>query len=210
MILPAMKKVLGFTIIELMTVVAVLGVALAIGVPTMSDFLLNNRLVSDVNSLSSALTLARSEAIKQNQRVVVCASTDKSTCNAGSVWETGWIVFVDRNANLLPDYGADGCADGATDDCLLIAEAALPGAENAASASGHKIVVRSGTAIGNAISYNGSGVPRCAGAACTPADSLFTICDRRGATHARALAISQTGRASVTETRLDGTALTCP
>lgn len=205
-----MNRTRGFTIIELMTVVAVLGVALAIGVPSMSSFLLDNRLVSDLNSLSSALTLARSEAIKQNRRTVVCASVDGATCVTDGKWEKGWMVFVDRNANLTPDFGVgDGCADGATDDCLLLAEHALPGAENVGH-SGQLISLRAGTGIGNVIAYNGSGTPRCAGANCVNANTYFTICDNRGAGHARGLAISQTGRASVIETLLDGSALVCP
>ena len=213
-----MNRTRGFTIIELMTVVAVLGVALAIGVPSMSSFLLNNRLVSHLNSLSSTLTLARSEAVKRNQWTVVCGSSNGTTCVTDGKWETGWIAFVDRTTPHVippvPDFtaGVDGCAENAPagEDCLLIAEAALPGAGNVGQTSGQLMSLRGGTSIGNFIVYSGSGTPRCGGVDCVNVNTYFTICDHRGASHAHALAISKTGRASVIETRLDGSALTCP
>ena len=214
-----MNRTRGFTIIELMTVIAVLGVALAIGVPSFSGFLQDNRLVSHLNSLSSTLSLARSEAIKQNARVVVCGSTNGTACNAAGAWEKGWIAFVDRNADLAPDFPTSptaGCAAGVSDDCLLAAEAAIPGAENVGNASGHLITVKGAPGIGNLIAYNGTGTARCDAnldgtlEACVDAATYFVICDRRGNAHARGVSISQTGRVGViAASQFNGAALDC-
>lgn len=216
-----MNRTRGFTLIELMTVIAVLGVALAIGVPSFSGLLQDNRLVSHLNSLSSTLSLARSEAIKQNARAVVCGSTNGTTCNAVGAWEQGWIAFIDRSIppNLVPDFGATpttGCASGATSDCLLATEAAIPGATNVGGATGQLMTIKGAPGIGNLIAYNGSGTARCDAnldgklEACVDAATYFVICDRRGNTHARGVSISQTGRVGViANSRFNGAALDC-
>ncbi|MEE2984075.1 MAG: prepilin-type N-terminal cleavage/methylation domain-containing protein, partial [Pseudomonadota bacterium] len=64
-ILSPMNRQLGFTIIELMVAIAVLGVLMGIRVPGMQSFLQNSRLTSQINLLSTSLAIARSEAIKK-------------------------------------------------------------------------------------------------------------------------------------------------
>lgn len=204
--LPYMQRTRGFTIIELMTVVAVLGVALGIGVPAMNQFILDNRLTSQLNSLSSALAVARSEAIKQNQRTVVCVSSDGATCAvSGTDWNNGWIVFVDRNTDFIPDLsGADGCAAGATNDCLISVQGNLNGVNT----------LRGATGVKKLIAYLGNGTAGCPGvgtktASCVNASSYFVLCDQRGATYAKAFAISSTGRTSIITSKPNGGALAC-
>jgi type IV fimbrial biogenesis protein FimT len=75
----------GFTLIELMVTVAILAIALGIAMPSFQDFVRRNHLAAANNNLASALSLARSEAIKRAARVTV-ASAD---------WSGGWQVFVD-------------------------------------------------------------------------------------------------------------------
>jgi len=202
-----MKRHCGFTIFELMLTVAVLAIGLAIGVPRMQSFILDNRLVSQINTLNSALALARSEAVKQNQLTVVCVSTDGAVCATDANWSEGWMVFVDRNGNLAPDFGADdGCAEDSVDDCLVAVEAAMAGANTLAGATG----------VPSVIAFNGMGIARCdadedgATEACEVDDAYFTLCDFRGAAHARALAISQTGRTAPSATSPTGDPLECP
>ena len=205
-ILEHMKSTRGFTIIELMTTIAVFGVMLAIGTPAMKQTILNNRLVSQLNALGSSLALARSEAVKQNQLAVVCVSTDGAACAAGEDWNKGWMIFVDKNGDLSPDFGGgDGCADGSDDDCLIASEAALTG----------QATLRGADSVPAVIAYNGSGTARCdadddgALENCVNADTYFVLCDERGDSHARALAVSQTGRTAILTTQIDGTALEC-
>lgn len=82
----------GMTVVELMIVTVVLAVILLIGVPTFRDASLGSRLAAAANDLLASVQLARSEAIKRNQTVTLCASADGATCAGGGGWEQGWIV----------------------------------------------------------------------------------------------------------------------
>lgn len=202
-----MNKRLGFTIIELMITITVLGIGLAIGVPAMNQFVLDNRLVSQINTLNSSLALARSEAVKQNELAVVCVSSDGSSCADNTAWTEGWIIFTDRNDNLSADLGGgDGCAEGAANDCLLAIEPKVMGTNT----------LIAGTGVPGLIAFNGTGVARCDKnkdgdlEACVLTDTYFTLCDDRGAAYARALAVSKTGRTSSIKTNPAGGALVCP
>ncbi|MFK8028305.1 MAG: GspH/FimT family pseudopilin [Gammaproteobacteria bacterium] len=92
------KHLAGFTIIELMLTIAVAAVMLSVGVPSFQSLMERNQLTSGINQFISSMSLARSEAIKRNQRVSICPSSDGEAC-VGNQYENGWIIFVDRNAN---------------------------------------------------------------------------------------------------------------
>ncbi|MDD2162199.1 GspH/FimT family pseudopilin [Pseudomonas sp. MIL19] len=81
----------GFTLVELMIVLAVLAVLLGIAAPSMSQFTFSGKLRSYSNEVVASAVLARSEAIKRNQVVTLCVSSNGTSCAAGS-WESGWIV----------------------------------------------------------------------------------------------------------------------
>lgn len=87
----------GFTLIELMIVVAVAAVLAVVMVPGLREFVQNNRLAGQSNEFLTSLMLARSEALKRGQPVSVCHSADGSSC--GGSWADGWIVFTDDAAS---------------------------------------------------------------------------------------------------------------
>ncbi len=89
----------GFSLIELLITLAVIVVLLTVGVPAFSTVVKNSRLATATNELTTALNLARSEAIKRGLRVSVCKSADGATCAAVNGWDQGWIVFTDNNNN---------------------------------------------------------------------------------------------------------------
>lgn len=89
----------GFTLIELMVTIAVMAVLLGIAVPSFNDALLGNKLSSHANSLVASINMARSEAIKRNRRVTLCASADGATCATSGGWEQGWVVQYDADNN---------------------------------------------------------------------------------------------------------------
>jgi type IV fimbrial biogenesis protein FimT len=100
----------GFTVIELMTTITVAGVLLAVGIPSFREITRNNRVTSAQNDLVTALTLARSEALRQATPVSVCASANGTSCLSGSGptdWSTGWIVFVDATTPGTIDAPTD-------------------------------------------------------------------------------------------------------
>ena len=99
---------LAFTLMELMVVLAIAGVLLTLAVPNIQSFLKNNRMTGVANDMLTALTIARSESIKLQQPVAVCASTTPKdpnpTCTVGT-FTPGWVVWVDANNNGLHDNG---------------------------------------------------------------------------------------------------------
>jgi type IV fimbrial biogenesis protein FimT len=97
----------GFTMLELVMVMMIVGILAAIGVPSFKYITASNRIATEINGLVGDLQYARSEAIKQGLPVTVCASTDQLTCANSSTWTTGWIVFVDMNADKIVTANVD-------------------------------------------------------------------------------------------------------
>ena len=116
-----MGKITGFTLIELLITIVVVSILLAAGVPSLMEFIRNNRLTTQANSLVISIQLARSEAVKRGTGAVICASSDQATCSSDDNWTTGWIVFSDvgQDGNLDLDADGDGDEDCLTDDCIV-------------------------------------------------------------------------------------------
>jgi type IV fimbrial biogenesis protein FimT len=90
----------GMTLIELMLGLTVLGILVAIAVPSFRGYATASRATAATNSLVTALSLARSEALRRSTIVRVCASADQGSCSgAVNGWSAGWIVFADNDAN---------------------------------------------------------------------------------------------------------------
>jgi type IV fimbrial biogenesis protein FimT len=77
----------GFTLVELLVVVAVFGILTTIATPSFSEFGRNQRIRATGFDLVGDLQLARSEAIKRASEVTI-ASADGG-------WAGGWTVTVD-------------------------------------------------------------------------------------------------------------------
>ncbi|KQQ42508.1 type-4 fimbrial pilin related signal peptide protein [Duganella sp. Leaf126] len=88
----------GFTLVELLTVLAVAGVLLATAAPSYQQLIERQQLRAAVADLVAAIDLARAQAIARG-RIVMLAPLDPG----GIDWRGGWIVFVDANDNRRPD-----------------------------------------------------------------------------------------------------------
>src|SRR5690554_5825132 len=77
-------RVSGFTLVELMVTLGVAAILLSIGVPAFGDYVANQRVRGSAQTVFSALSLARAEAIKRNAEVEVKAH--------GDGWSRGWRV----------------------------------------------------------------------------------------------------------------------
>jgi type IV fimbrial biogenesis protein FimT len=100
---PQAAKVRGITLVETLVVLSILGILGAIAVPSFQSTIESNRRQAYANQLFEDLAFARSEAIKRGVRVVVCASSNGTQCSGEPNWKVGWMVFVDLDADSMPD-----------------------------------------------------------------------------------------------------------
>lgn len=102
-----MQRELGFSLMELMVVLALAAVILGIGAPNFAEFRANNRLTGAANDYLAGILSARSEALKRQAPVAMCPSDNPgdpdAICSDGAF--TGWITFVDENNDCLRDVG---------------------------------------------------------------------------------------------------------
>ena len=77
----------GFTLIELIITMTIVGIVASIGIPAMSGFVAGQRVKTASFDVMSSIILARSEALKRN-RVVTVTPT-------GGGWAEGWSIAVD-------------------------------------------------------------------------------------------------------------------
>ncbi len=190
----------GFTLLELMMTLTVVGILVGIGVPSMRTMVLNNRLTSLGNDMLASLQHARTEAIKRQSNVVLCAVADSTVanpiCTNGAA--TGWIVFQDTNGNWQADANEPIIERHPAIDPLIMVRA-----------DGQAVVAFAST--GFALPA-GLQVPM----------RNIVLCDSRGViasgstSSARAVLISATGRARVAALQADvllalaATGGTCP
>jgi type IV fimbrial biogenesis protein FimT len=97
------KAASGFTLMDLLVTLTVLGILVAVGIPSFSSVIRNNRIAANTNELVTSLTYARSEAMKRGDVVAVCPSADGENCADSNDWSTGWFVFIDNNADGARD-----------------------------------------------------------------------------------------------------------
>ncbi len=96
----------GFTLIELMMTVVLLGILVNMVMP-LGKLAESFKLDYFNQRIYSSAVLARSEAIKRSSTVSICRSTNGTSCQNGSDWSDGWVVFVNPNGNNSIDAGED-------------------------------------------------------------------------------------------------------
>lgn len=107
----------GFTLMELMFAITILGILLGLGAPSFARMARENRITTLTNDVVTTFAMARSEASRRGVPVAVCASADGANCTGDADFSVGWILFTD-------DLGNAGEVD-AGDEVLDVA-AALP------------------------------------------------------------------------------------
>ncbi|HKE44530.1 MAG TPA: GspH/FimT family pseudopilin [Steroidobacteraceae bacterium] len=192
----------GFTLLELMLTLTVIAVIVGLAVPNFREFIQNSRLTGASNDLLASIQLARTEAIKRQRTVAMCATPDPTAAVPPcDVTFRGWVVWVDTNND-----GVVGAAEqivGRHD--VLPAELRL---------------ISDG---GGFISYQSNGFAQ-TDIAGTPTTTHVLICDERGELppvnttyrSKRAVVLSASGRGSVLRDTgefallLPGAVGTCP
>ena len=117
----------GFTLVELMTTVAVLAILIAVVPPSLASFVRTSQVRAAQSELISSLMLARSEAAKRGKTVFVSAAAPVT----GSEFSAGWRVWVDED-----DSGVFNSADTVIRDFPDLAAGVILGtASNATQVS---------------------------------------------------------------------------
>jgi type IV fimbrial biogenesis protein FimT len=155
----------GFTALELLIVMGLASLLLLIAVPSLRTFSLDGRRTVDINGFVVAVQLARSEAAKRGQPVVLCQSEDGRNCgDNGLRYGAGWMVFVNEDDVRPPQRNP----------AEIVLYRYLPQTRGSITANRRLFEFRP---FGWR-STNGT----------------VTFCDERGAAAARAVIISYTGR----------------
>ena len=188
-----MKRLFGYTLIELMAVLAVVSILVTVGLPQMNVFFESNRMISNTNEIVAGLHIARSEAIKQQSRVTMCQSADQANCTNSGKWEDGFIVFVDNGGAAVGNATVD------PGERILRINA---------GADGNQVTVRSNDAqnqIANSVTFTSRGLPKATNGAAQ--SGTFRVCDNRGlivtadgaSTVARGVVLGLSGRVRTTK-----------
>jgi len=170
----------GFTLWELLCTLGVSALLLGLGAPGFHRFVLDSRRTADVNAFVLAVQVARTEAAKRGEAVVLCPSADGRRCaNDEKSYGAGWIVFFDRDSKSPPQRSD-------TEPLIYAYRPQMVGA-----------------IVGNRPYFDFRPIMR------RSTNGTLVFCDERGPPAARAVIVSYTGRPRVDTVAADGTRLIC-
>jgi type IV fimbrial biogenesis protein FimT len=170
---------LGLTLPELLISLSVISMMTLAALNYLPPLIHSSRMSGEVNRFVVALQLARSEAVKQGRRLVLCPQTRQRVCGRDADWENGWLLFASDNREREED------------EPLILAAPPLAGFIKMRSGNHRKRIV-----------YQPDG-------SSGGTNSSFTFCDRRGFTKPRVICLSNSGRPRTTYSRCDGKPISC-
>ncbi|MBT4494553.1 MAG: prepilin-type N-terminal cleavage/methylation domain-containing protein [Gammaproteobacteria bacterium] len=114
------RRIAGFTLIELMIAIVVIGIAMTLAVPSFNGMVQRNRMATQVNDFLLAINLARSEAMRRGSPVTI-QSMDNGAENDNE-FGNGYCVQVGVQGTGFSTsctYNASKCAPSQTTGCIL-------------------------------------------------------------------------------------------
>ena len=170
---PGIKPVArGFTLIEMLVVVAIGGILAAVAAPSLISVIESNRRSIISNQLMEDLAFARRHAITLSSSVALCGSdsTQPTTCTGDTDWSNGWYTYIGKSAGLAPASAAAGLVmrspQAVPSGWKVDAHLSSPGtyvyvdARSATSKYGHFTIYRSGSATAACVVVNSVGRAR--------------------------------------------------
>ena len=112
--------------IELIVVMAIVGILGAIALPGMKSFIDNNKKSAMAYEISAGLSIARSEAVKRKFTTTFCVlNANQDNCRGNETindLSNGWLIYTDCNGNGAYDAGntCDTNRDGKPDFSELV------------------------------------------------------------------------------------------
>lgn len=140
----------GFTLVEVMVVIAIVGILASIAVPGFRDMIAGQKVRGVANDLYAALLYARSEAMKRNGQV--------SVVRPAGGWADGWTVQFTSGTLTLQSQTVDSVSVTVTGPAAASVIYGGNGRPLAASAGASFRVYATGIAA-RCITLNLSGMP---------------------------------------------------
>lgn len=106
------RKQQGFTLTELLIVIAIAAIMATIALPNMSGWIASRRIASHAEQVANLLRFSRGEAVRLNLPVYICPTqvkkdgTGNNRCDLGKK-EQGMLAFGDKNGNKAYDSDAE-------------------------------------------------------------------------------------------------------
>jgi len=105
------KNIQGFTLIELIVTLAVIGVLFAMAAPNLQTTIQGNRLSGQYNDMRGDFAFARNLAITRNVAVTISS-------NGGTNWSNGWAVVLPAGTTARISNTANNVVISSTIDSL--------------------------------------------------------------------------------------------
>lgn len=175
----------GFTLIELLVVLTIVGILVAMALPSFNTLLMRRSVQSAAVALVTDIRYARSEALRRSGKVSICSlaagSTNTCSPNPGpGEWVNGWMVFTDTD--ITPGTNL-GTYQAATEEIIRVQQP---------PANILSILHTTPANTRRAYTFEANGVARQAN------DTLVVIPTTAGsATNNRVICVSITGRPSI-------------
>lgn len=92
----------GYSLYEVLVTLTLIAILAGIAIPSFAGMAARNRIAVEINALFHAIHVARKESIMRRQVVSICPSTDGNRCGGRDDWQTGWIMFNNRDRDSPP------------------------------------------------------------------------------------------------------------
>lgn len=113
----------GFTLIELMTVIAVVALVTLWGIPNYGNYVAKRRVDSAVTQITASIKLTRSQAMTTGRVVNLCGlNAARTGCSATPAdWSSAWGIVVSSagNSTVIQVYEAPKLLTIAADDIVV-------------------------------------------------------------------------------------------
>ena len=146
----------GFTLIELLVTLSVLAIIVTLALPSMQQIVAGQRVRAVASDITSDLIIARNEAIKRGESVLLAPATGG--------WTDGWALKVSATSELLSSRNATG--SGITFTSSPVSVTYDKYGRLASTTTVVRFAVSNGTLASRCVSIDPSGRPKSSASAC--------------------------------------------